>query len=375
MEVIGIIAFGTAFVITIIGVVLVKRLALFLGFLDKPGERKMHTNPIPLGGGVAIFLGVFLTLFLAVISAVFLYHYSPNSLPFVKYEDLQGVINTLTRLTVIFVGGLGIFFLGLFDDIKRLSPAIKLSFQILIALWLVINNINLSLWAESYLAWGEYLAYLATIIWVVVITNSFNLLDHMDGLSAGVTAVVSAIFLTAALQTGQYFIAYFLLIILGATLGFLVFNIHPASIFMGDTGSLLLGYLMAVLTIIFTFYKEAYPLYSLFVPLLVLAVPLFDTISVVIIRIKNHQPIFKGDMNHLAHRLIGLGMGQRSAVFTIYLLTLGTGLPAVLLYLVNKNSAVLAAIIIFIQVILILIIITLLENAGRKNPAKAGPTI
>lgn len=367
MEFVGLLTFITSFVITLTGVVLVKLFARRVYFVDEPGERKVHQTPIPLGGGIAIFLGIFFTLLLAILSAAYLELAQPPWLPQVIRDYIPGVFQMLPTLVVIFIGGLFITTIGLIDDIKGLNPYVKLLGEIIVIMFIILNGIRLSLFIEGYEPWGKYLVAGITLIWMLALTNSFNLLDHMDGLSAGVAAVVSAIFLIAAFQTGQYFIASFLLAILGATLAFLIFNIHPASIFMGDAGSLFLGYLLAVLTVLFTFYKEPYPFYSLFVPVLVVAVPLFDTISVIIIRLKQHRPIFKGDMNHLAHRLVALGLGPRAAVFTIYLLTLGTGLPAVVLYLIKPELAIAAGPIILLQVILILVIITLLENAGRKN--------
>jgi len=372
MEIVGLIALVTAFVITLFSVMLIKRLAKVLHFVDEPGERKVHQTPIPLGGGVAIFIGVFFTIFLAVLSVSLIKIYQPSWLPKVIYDYLPGVSSMIPRLTIIFVGGMLIFLVGLIDDIWGLKPRWKLLGQLIVAVYLVLFGIRLSI----FVSYGPYFSYIITILWIILITNSLNLLDHMDGLSAGVTAVLSLIFGIAAFQTGQYFIASFLAAILGATLGFLVFNTNPASIFMGDAGSLLLGYLISVLTIIFTFYRAqgGYILYVLFVPLLVVAVPVFDTIMVIIIRLKNRKPIFKGDMNHLAHRLVGLGMSVRSAVFTIYLLTLGTGLPAILLYIIDKNSSLLGGLLVLFQVTLVLLIITILEQAGRsKNQSNGKP--
>lgn len=369
MKLVGIITFATALIITIIGVILVKRMARVLHFVDEPGERKVHKSPIALGGGIALFFGVFLTLFLAIVSVSLIKLYQPHWIPQTIYEYLPGVSTMIPRLTTIFIGGMVMLIVGLADDIWGLKPRYKLLGQFIVALFLVISGIHLTLFIPSYIPGGTYFADIITIGWIILLTNSLNLLDHMDGLSAGVTAVLSAIFLIAAYQTGQYFIASFLCAILGATIGFLIFNTHPASIFMGDAGSLLLGYLISVLTIIFTFYRPQadYPFYVFFVPILVVAVPLFDTISVVIIRLKHRQSIFKGDMNHLAHRLRGLGMGVRSSVLTIYLLTVGTGLPAVLLYFIKKEKSLEGGFIILSQVILILIIITLLERAGRNT--------
>jgi UDP-GlcNAc:undecaprenyl-phosphate GlcNAc-1-phosphate transferase len=376
MEIVGLITLVTAFVLTLFSVMLIKRLARVLRFVDEPGERKVHQTPIPLGGGVAIFIGVFFTIFIAVFSASLVKMYQPSWLPSVVYTYLPGVSSMIHRLTIIFVGAMLIFFVGLVDDIWGLKPRWKLLGQLIVAVYLVLFDIRFSMVITGFEPYSRYIAYAITILWIILITNSLNLLDHMDGLSAGVTAVLSLIFGIAAYQTGQFFIASFLAAILGATLGLLVFNTNPASIFMGDAGSLLLGYLISVLTIIFTFYKAqgGYTLYVLFVPLLVVAVPVFDTIMVILIRLKNRKPIFKGDMNHLAHRLVNLGMSVRSAVFTIYLLTLGTGLPAILLYIIDKNSGLLGGFLILFQVILVLLIITILEQAGRSKNQSNGKT-
>lgn len=369
MELVGITTLLTSFIITVASVILVKHLARILHFVDKPGDRKVHKEPIPLGGGVALFLGIFLTLFLVVILASVIKIAQPRWLPAIIYSYLPGIAGVIPRLAVIFIGGMLIFLIGLFDDIRGLKPSVKLLGQLIVAVYLVFFDVRLTLIVSGYEWIGSYIAPVITVLWIILITNSLNLLDHMDGLSAGVTAVLSAIFLIVAYQTGQYFIAGFLCAILGATLGFLVFNTHPASIFMGDAGSLLLGYLISVLTIIFTFYQSTseHPQYVLFVPLVVVAVPLFDTIGVILIRIKRGQSIFKADMNHLAHRLINLGMSVRESVFTIYLLTLGTGLPAVLLYFIKKDYSLPSGLIVLFQVALLLIVITLLERAGRSS--------
>src|SRR5262249_27379499 len=159
-----------------------------------------------------------------------------------------------------------------------------------------------------------------------------NLLDHMDGLSGGVAFLSGAAFLVVAIQTGQTLIAAMLVPLLAACLGFLCFNFPPAKIFLGDAGSLFVGFWLSCLTISFTFYESRYPFYTSLVPLAVLAVPLFDTAVVVLIRLFNHKPIFEGDTNHLAHRLTALGMSRKGAVLTVYALTLTAGFSAVLLY-------------------------------------------
>ncbi|MBI4712063.1 MAG: undecaprenyl/decaprenyl-phosphate alpha-N-acetylglucosaminyl 1-phosphate transferase [Planctomycetes bacterium] len=367
MEIVGIVTCLTAFLITLIFIPVVRRISKAIEFVDEPGERKVHKEPIPLGGGIAIFLGVILTFSLAIVSAYFLMNNPVTWLPKEIYDYLPGVFKMIPTLSIIFLGGTGMFLLGLLDDIKRLGPYTKLSAQIIIALFLVLNGISFSLFLKETGLTGRLISGGITVLWIVAVTNSFNLLDHMDGLSSGIAAIVSTVFLIIAVQTGQYFIACFLLTIIGVCLAFLIFNFHPARIFMGDTGSLFVGYLIAALTVLFTFYKANYSLYAIITPLLVVAIPLFDTAVVVFIRIKNRKPIFKGDMNHFAHRLIGMGMSVSEAVLSIYLLTFCAGLSAILLYHINPKSGLVGSLIVAGQVILLLAIITILENTGRRN--------
>jgi UDP-GlcNAc:undecaprenyl-phosphate GlcNAc-1-phosphate transferase len=364
------ITFLVSFFITLISIPLVKKISLAIDFVDIPGERKVHQHPIPLGGGIAIFLGIIITFSLALFS-VYLLKTTRHLLwlPQDIYDYLHGVFQMIPRLSVIFIGASAIFILGLFDDIKKLSASTKLFFQILIGIFIVANGIYFSIFLGISGLWGTIMSSIITIFWIVLVTNSFNLLDHMDGLASGIIAIISTIFLIIALKTGQYFIACFLITIIGPSLAFLIFNFHPAKIFMGDTGSLLLGYLISILTIIFTFYKKPYSYYALFTPILVVAVPVFDTMAVVIIRYLNKKPIFRGDTNHFAHRLVSLGMSIPDAVIFIYLLTLCTGLSAVLLYYLNNSPSInlVGAFLIFGQVILLLCIVTILEYSGRKN--------
>ncbi|MFC1525050.1 MraY family glycosyltransferase [Planctomycetota bacterium] len=364
MEIVGIVTLLTSFIITLILTLFVRYLAHTWHFVDAPGPRKIHTTPIALGGGIAIFGGIVFTFVLGLLSAYFLKNTPFDILPAVIYKYLPGVFVMLPKLGIIFCGGLFIFLIGLVDDLKGLSAWWKLGLEVLVGLFLVINGISLSLFLESN-PLGHFISGFITIIWIVGIINAFNMLDHMDGLCSGVVSLVSIIFLITALQTGQYFIACALFALIGTSLAFLIFNIHPASIFMGDTGSLFLGFIIAVLTILFTFYRLPYPRYSILTPLLVCAIPLFDMLRVVFIRLKNHRPLFQGDTNHFAHRLVALGMNMRAAVFFIYLITFGTGMSAVLLYHVKAQR--IGPVLVVGQVIIFLAIFTLLEEVGRKR--------
>jgi UDP-GlcNAc:undecaprenyl-phosphate GlcNAc-1-phosphate transferase len=185
----------------------------------------------------------------------------------------------------------------------------------------------------------------------------------MDGLCAGVALFAGSIFTAVALQTGQHFVALMLLVYLGMLAGFLVFNFPPASIFMGDAGSMFVGYILAVLTVLFTFLQPQEPSHRILTPVLILALPLFDMIYVSFLRLYSGSGLFKGDHNHVSHRLVSLGMTPRNAVLTIYLMTFCTGLAAVMLRQMDAEGAMCAV----AQVICFLVLIFLVEGAGRRT--------
>lgn len=320
---------------------LVIRLARRTGFLDVPGPRKIHAQPMPYGGGFAVAAGFFAALATSV--ALDLPHLGAKT------------------LLVFTCGSLVMLAMGAVDDRRRLSARFKLLVQAIAATGVAAGGERLEIFDA-----GPWIGGAVTVIWIVAVTNAFNLLDHMDGLSSGVAAIALGAFLVVALQTGQPGMASAVAPLLGACAGFLLWNFPPAKIFLGDAGSLFIGFWLACLTVSFTFYREKYLLYTYGVPLAVLAVPLFDTASVVLIRLLRRKPIFEGDTNHLAHRLAALGMSRRLAVLTVYALTLAAGTAAALLYHVTATGAVL----VFVLLVLIFGIMTLLEAAGR---ARKGP--
>ena len=335
--------FFASFSLTIILTPLVIRLARRVNFLDHPGPRKIHTTPTPYGGGIAVAA----TVLLATLWAA---RYSPLAAASAGTKSFNWPLYAM--------GSLVILALGLVDDRRKLSARVKLLVQTIVATGVATGGERLRLFDVP-----APLSIAVTVLWILAVTNAFNLLDHMDGLSSGVALLAGASFLVVALQTGQGFIAAMIVPLLGACAGFLLFNFPPAKIFLGDAGSLFIGFWMSCLTISFTFYDAHYRLYTYFVPLAVLAVPLFDTSSVVLIRLLKRRPIFEGDTNHLAHRLTALGMSRRGAVLTVYALTLTAGLSAVLLYHVSQTGAIL----ILVQLLLTFGIITLLEAAGRRH--------
>ncbi len=339
---------------------LIRKVAIRFSLLDRPQERKLHLKDKPLLGGVAIYLAFTLTILINV-AVVALLRQKPelmNLLPEAIGERLAGVAITHQRLLAILLGGTFILVLGLLDDLKEVSPKVKLAGQLLISLLLILFGIKVTLFLPPFLG------MLITIIWVVGITNSLNLLDNMDGLAAGVAAIASAIFFSVALQQGQFFVSAILLAFTGSLLGFLPYNFHPATIFMGDAGSMFIGFILATLTVLSIYYTEASPtLLPLIMPILILGVPLFDTFSVILIRWRKGDPIFAADRRHFSHRLVSLGLTQRQAVLLVYLTTFCVGINAILL----KAVKIAGGVVILVQALAIFGLIIFLEVAGRKG--------
>ncbi len=334
---------------------LVRRWATRIGFVDRPNLQKFHQGATPYGGGIAIFCAFWGTLGLGVLAAWLLQQTQPAWLPASLGQHLPGLMSRLPQLGALFLGGLVLFGVGLWDDTHALGPLPKLSAEVLVGLGLAACGIRATLLVDSLVY-----SYALTVLWIVVVTNAINLLDNMDGLSAGVAASACGIFLLVSIQSGQLLITASLLALLGALLGYLRYNFPPASIFMGDAGSLTIGYLLSTLTILATYYQRSH-VYAVILPLLVMAVPLFDTTSVILLRLRLGKPIYVGDTNHFSHRLVRMGMSTRRAVLTMYLLTFCSGLGATLLYQVSELGAVL----IMIQTLLILILVGILEHESR----------
>jgi UDP-GlcNAc:undecaprenyl-phosphate/decaprenyl-phosphate GlcNAc-1-phosphate transferase len=339
------IRFAVSLALTVLLTPLMIRLARSVNFLDHPGPRKIHTAPIPYGGGIVVALAVLAGSFLAI------------RLPLWNNDPRP---EKVFIWPVYALGSLVILVLGVVDDRRKLSPGMKLLVQAIVATGVALGGERLRIFDIP-----TPLSIAITVLWILAVTNAFNLLDHMDGLSSGVALLAGTAFLVVGIQTNQTYITPMIVPLLGACAGFLLFNFPPAKIFLGDAGSMFIGFWLSCLTVSFTFYEKLahYPLYTYFVPLAVLAVPLFDTTSVLIIRLLQRKPLFEGDTNHLAHRLTALGMSRRAAVLTVYALTLATGISAALLYHVTQTGAVL----ILVQLLLTFGIITLLETAGRRH--------
>lgn len=353
----GLAVLGCAVAISWVATGLVRRWALRVGFVDRPNVQKFHEGATPYGGGIAIFVAFWGTLGLGLLGGWVLLKLDPSWLGQTQASWLRGIALRLPQLGAILGGGVVLLALGLIDDRKGLGPLPKLAVEILVAVGVAACGVRATLFVESQLY-----GYVVTVGWIIVVINAINLLDNMDGLSAGVAACATTIFLLVAVQSGQVFITAALLALLGALLGYLRYNFPPASIFMGDAGSISIGYLLSTLTIVATYYQKG-QVYAVILPLLVLAVPLFDTTSVVLLRIRLGKPIYVGDTNHFSHRLVRMGMSVRRAVLTMYLLTFCSGLGAVLLYQVTE----LGALLILTQTVLILVLVGLLEHESRTG--------
>ena len=365
----------------------IRKWALAVGFVDKPGHRKIHYIPKALGGGIAILLAMGIPM----VAGLAYVHFSQPP-TFVTSNSADGVHSTTmsqpfavhwpgirqqTPLALKFLLAMvAMHVLGLWDDRKALGPYVKLLIQLTITAGLVLWADLRALTVLDNWGMGKWPSVIVTVLWIAGITNAFNFLDNMDGLSAGVAAVCGGAFLLTVMtmpEPRQLFVAVTLALFIGALLGFLVFNFAPASIFMGDSGSLLIGLVLGVLTIRTTYLPAGEQShlgarwYALLAPLVVLAVPLYDLVVVSFIRIKAGRSPFVGDTNHFSHRLVARGMSRRTAVLCIYLITAATSLAAVLLPHVNSS---LQACLIFGQTILVLGVVMLLEQ--HPLPARAG---
>lgn len=338
--------------------IVVRRLALRWDILDHPGERKVHQAPIPLMGGVAIVGTFYFVSFLCLISPAFLRGVGEN---WFAERFLAGLgPNATTKLLGVFGGSIVIFLLGVVDDLKALTPEIKLVGQIVAAVVLVLSGMRVELFVLS----NVWLSAAITIFWVVLLTNSLNFLDNMDGLSGGISVIAAFSFFLAVQPHEQFLVRLLLVIFMGSVAGFLYHNFNPARIFMGDAGAMFCGYFLATVAIMGTFHISTTPCQvAVAAPLLALGVPLFDTSSVVYLRWRRGESIMKGDKRHFSHRLVDLGMTHRQAVEFIYLVAAVTGLGAALL----SQVGLMGTAIILGQTAGVFLLIVLLMNAGKRN--------
>ncbi len=331
-------ALGASFLACFAMTPLVRSFAVKVGAVDVPKDgRRMHDHPIPRQGGLAIFIGFLVAV--------------------VLFADLDRQVQGILLGSVIIVT------VGAIDDIVPLPALLKFVIQIAAAgvavafgvrIEMIVNPIFWS--SEQYISFGAW-SIPITIFWIIGITNSINLIDGLDGLACGVSAISSLAILVISLVLGHLNIAVILAALLGACLGFMPYNYNPAKIFMGDTGALLLGYVLS--TVAVTGLLKFYTIISFTVPLLALALPIFDTCFAIIRRLLKGQNPMSPDRGHFHHRLIDMGLSQKQAVAVLYAISAVLGLSAVL---IATSGAVKALIMVFAFCIAIIIGIALLRS-------------
>ncbi|MCD8048637.1 MAG: undecaprenyl/decaprenyl-phosphate alpha-N-acetylglucosaminyl 1-phosphate transferase [Clostridia bacterium] len=299
-------AFMLAFFVAFAATPFVKRLAYKIGAVDVPKDsRRMHKTPKARLGGLAIFLGF--------VVSVCIFCGMPDS----SYALPQTLIGIL-------LGALIIVILGMFDDVLALGPHLKFIIQTIAAICpvlfgVVIERISVPLFiSETGVLELGWLGYPLTVIWIVAVTNAFNLIDGLDGLAVGVASISSLTLMCISLMLGNEYTAILTSALSGACLGFFPYNFNPAKLFMGDTGALFLGYTLSTVSILGLF--KGYTIISVAIPILIVALPIFDTSAAIFRRLKNHRPIMSPDRGHLHHKLIDKGFTQKQAVGIIYAL-------------------------------------------------------
>jgi len=324
--------FITALILALIFTPAAIKIAPKIGAIDIPKDnRRMHTKAMPRFGGMAIYIGTIVSMLL-----------------FLPID---------TSLMGIIAGGTLIFIVGIVDDLKGMPAKVKLAFQIICAFILFQFSVRISFignpFSEGYYYFPWIVSLIVTVIWIVGITNTINLIDGLDGLAAGVAFIASISIAYTAYIHGRVEVSMAMLAIAGGALGFLPFNFNPAKIFMGDGGSLFLGFMLAALSVISPM-KSATMLATV-VPVLVLGLPIFDTAFAILRRLINKRPIMEADKGHLHHRIMAAGLGQRRTVLTLYGISGVMGVAAIL---ISRDLFIESALLVIIAATFIYVFLT-----------------
>ncbi len=311
-------AFLIALLVAFASTPIASAIARKVGAVDKPNKRRINKVPIPRMGGMAIFFGFLVAvLCFADIAA----------------PEIRGIL----------LGALMIVVLGALDDVYQLPAAVKFLVQILVAVFVILHGVDIHIitnplpWAEAQYIDIGWLGYPITVLWIVGVTNAVNLIDGLDGLAVGTSTISCITLFIIALYTGEANIAIILVAVIGACLGFLPYNSHPAKIFMGDTGSTFLGFIMAAISVQGLF--KSYAVITVAIPILILALPIFDTSFAILRRIIQHKPVFAPDRGHLHHRLLDHGYNQKQAVYILYVISAALSLLATVTLFVGSAKA------------------------------------
>ena len=293
------IPFFSSFILSVLIIPFIIKLSHRYGLVAVPKENRWHKKPTALLGGVGIYLSFIIPALIFV---------------------------PLNKLTIgIFFCITAIFGLGLYDDLREVKPYTKFVFQVVVTIIVILFGLKIKIIPHVYIAIP------LTVFWIVGITNALNILDNMDGLSCGITLVSSICIFIYAMQNNLYLVMLFSSVLSGTTLGFLIFNFNPAKIFMGDCGSLFLGFLLSTITILGTWQEATNLLFVLIVPLFILVIPIFDTTLVTFYRKKHGQLVSQGGKDHSSHRLVFLGLSEKRAVFILMGISLFFGILIVCL--------------------------------------------
>lgn len=342
--------FGTALLATVLTRI-ARDVAPRFGFVDKPlnEAHKKHANVTPVFGGAAMLSAWLLAIGGGALIATLAGRYLPAEVA----ENLANIRAVGGRLLVLVACAIGMSLLGLLDDRKALRAWQKFLGQFIFAGVAAAWGVRVTaLFSAPLITWG------LTVFWILLIVNALNFLDNMDGLAGGISALAAFLFLFTAAARGQHFVAGLAAVTCGTACGFLVYNKPKASIFMGDAGSHFLGFNLAVIGALTTFYtQESRTLAPLLTPILILGVPIFDTAAVVLIRLRIGQPIYVGDNRHISHRFQHLGLSRPLAALLVCLLSFTVGCGAVaLIWLPPAGAAV-----VLLQSALVFAIISIIQ--------------
>lgn len=339
------VAFAVALIIAFFATPIARRIAFRHGAVNVPKDnRRVHKKPMALMGGLAIIIGFLLAI---------CYSFATR--------DIAEMMRALGQPKTwgLIAGTLIIIILGIVDDLKPLRARVKFPIQLLAAILVVATGTRIMYFTSPFHTGGtsllgQTLAFVVSVLWLVGMTNAINLIDGLDGLAAGVSGIASLSLFIVAVIRGQDAIALLAVSLVGAIFGFLPYNFNPAKIFMGDTGSTFLGFILATLSMEGT--MKSVTVIALAIPLLVLGLPIFDTLFAIIRRIMNGRPIGEADRGHIHHRLLDMGLSHRMAVIILYVISGALGLLSIAL--VDKG---------LLPSIILLIIIVVFVIGGARN--------
>jgi UDP-GlcNAc:undecaprenyl-phosphate GlcNAc-1-phosphate transferase len=331
-------AFLSAFATTLAVLPLWRKWCIRKGLVDDPGHRKIHDEPVPLAGGLGVMTGILIPLIVASLllwsegrqgnehsgAGAAVSKVTERVIPLssnITEPLLYGLNKRIVELLAIAVGAVGMLIVGLLDDLRELKPGPKFVAQFVVALLVASSGARITLFVHN-----EPFHYAVTILWVLTVINAFNFMDNMNGLCGGLAAIGAWYFALISAAEGEYLVALIAFLTFGALVGFLPYNFPRGRIFLGDSGSHLNGYLMAVLAILPHFYSIRHPRpFAVLIPLLVLAIPLADMVWVVLLRRRMGRPFYVGDTNHLSHRLVRCGLSRTLAVLVIWVMAVLSG--------------------------------------------------